>query len=98
MISQCTHPLHDGDSFSMTLKEVCGCLVLEMIFFYIFGGSDNLQPEIGEVDINVIGAPCHTRGHVMYHIQAPGMEGALFSGDTIFVGGVGMSKLQYIFM
>jgi hydroxyacylglutathione hydrolase len=70
--------------------------------------------------ISVLAAPCHTRGHVMYHIPAgsgagstsqssagvtisarassaaapdeaptrlPG--GALFTGDTLFVGGVG---------
>eukprot|EP01127_Copromyxa_protea_P017985 TRINITY_DN5562_c1_g1_i1.p1 TRINITY_DN5562_c1_g1~~TRINITY_DN5562_c1_g1_i1.p1 ORF type:complete len:271 (-),score=48.11 TRINITY_DN5562_c1_g1_i1:41-826(-) len=46
--------------------------------------------ELGELKIQTIYTPCHTPGHVCFYI--PGTEsaaGAVFTGDTMFVGGCG---------
>ncbi|KAJ0401956.1 hypothetical protein P43SY_002003 [Pythium insidiosum] len=39
---------------------------------------------VGALEIEVFHTPCHTRGHVLYLC-----EGALFTGDTLFVAGCG---------
>jgi len=39
---------------------------------------------VGNIDIAVLSAVCHTRGHVMYR-----MGRILFTGDTLFLGGCG---------
>lgn len=39
---------------------------------------------IGALEGEALSTPCHTRGHVAFHV-----EGALFCGDTLFVGGCG---------
>uniref|UniRef100_K3W5L0 hydroxyacylglutathione hydrolase n=1 Tax=Globisporangium ultimum (strain ATCC 200006 / CBS 805.95 / DAOM BR144) TaxID=431595 RepID=K3W5L0_GLOUD len=40
--------------------------------------------EVGDLGVHVLHTPCHTRGHVLYHVQD-----ALFTGDTLFVAGCG---------
>ena len=46
--------------------------------------------KLGNTFIRVIETPCHTRGHVCFAIESPiGLTEALFSGDTVFIGGVG---------
>eukprot|EP01134_Creolimax_fragrantissima_P003353 CFRG3353T1 len=47
---------------------------------------------IGTCKIKVISTPCHTAGHVCYHIhdeQDTESGGNVFTGDTLFVGGCG---------
>lgn len=47
---------------------------------------------VGGLSVEVIDAPCHTRGHVLYkvhHPQHPADGIALFTGDTMFIGGIG---------
>lgn len=39
---------------------------------------------IGDLSVDVLFTPCHTRGHVLYHCQD-----ALFTGDTLFIAGCG---------
>ena len=54
------------------------------------GGGDTFS--LGALRVAVHDAPCHTSGHVMYEVWAEGAEEAgraLFTGDTLFVGGVG---------
>ena len=53
--------------------------------------NDNDTFDIGALTVRVLFAPCHTSGHVLYHVFHPDhpSEGALFSGDTLFVGGIG---------
>jgi hydroxyacylglutathione hydrolase len=41
---------------------------------------------IGALEARVIGIPAHTNGHVAYYFQS---LGAVFTGDTMFVGGCG---------
>jgi hydroxyacylglutathione hydrolase len=40
------------------------------------------------LSVDCLVVPCHTRGHVLYYVQT-GNEKALFTGDTLFVGGCG---------
>jgi glyoxylase-like metal-dependent hydrolase (beta-lactamase superfamily II) len=48
---------------------------------------------VGNLTIAVFGTPCHTQGSLCYHVTPdPGAHdhpGAIFTGDTLFVGGVG---------
>lgn len=52
--------------------------------------GDSVQ--VGGLSVEVIDAPCHTRGHVLYkvhHPQHPKDGVALFTGDTMFIAGIG---------
>jgi hydroxyacylglutathione hydrolase len=44
---------------------------------------------LGSLTVHVLHVPCHTRGHVVYRVVSPGQPDALFTGDTLFVGGCG---------
>lgn len=44
--------------------------------------------EVGGLQVKVIETPFHTRGHVCYFVEADG-DRAVFTGDTLFVGGCG---------
>lgn len=61
--------------------------------------------EVGGIKITCMHTPCHTRGHIIYLLEVPAEGGhqihqgayqttknvrqALFTGDTIFIGGCG---------
>ncbi|KAG5509823.1 hypothetical protein JKF63_07468 [Porcisia hertigi] len=48
--------------------------------------------QVGQLSVEVIDAPCHTRGHVLYKVYHPQhlSDGvALFTGDTMFIAGIG---------
>lgn len=47
---------------------------------------------VGNLTIRVLQTPCHTRGSLCYHVTTTtdgDHPGALFTGDTLFVGGIG---------
>jgi hydroxyacylglutathione hydrolase len=46
---------------------------------------------IGSLSVDVYHTPCHTAGHVLFHVFHPDARdaGAVFTGDTVFAGGVG---------
>ncbi|XP_015781610.1 hydroxyacylglutathione hydrolase, mitochondrial isoform X2 [Tetranychus urticae] len=46
---------------------------------------------IGKLKINCLYTPCHTSGHICYHVVPPSGEsdGAVFTGDTLFQAGCG---------
>jgi hydroxyacylglutathione hydrolase len=85
-----THHHGDHTAGNSRLKEETGCLIL--------GPEDGLIPsldrvvkdqeviEIGPYQIEVIGTPGHTKGHVAYYVAK---EKALFSGDLLFISGCG---------
>lgn len=69
----------------------------------IFGGEHEPVPEktvsvkhnetfpLGDLHVTAYHTPCHTSGHVVYHVYHPSdrSNGALFTGDTVFIGGLG---------
>jgi hydroxyacylglutathione hydrolase len=69
----------------------------------VYGGAEDSIPavtkplndgdsfSIGELAVSVRHTPCHTKGHVIYHVFHPEAadRGAVFTGDTMFVGGIG---------
>jgi glyoxylase-like metal-dependent hydrolase (beta-lactamase superfamily II) len=42
-----------------------------------------------ELEVRALSTPCHTRGHIMFMVTGSEGAPALFSGDTLFVGGCG---------
>jgi hydroxyacylglutathione hydrolase len=69
----------------------------------IYGGAKDSIPgvtnpvdegqtfQVGNLSVKVFDTPCHTSGHVVYHVTHPEdpENGAVFTGDTMFVGGIG---------
>jgi len=44
---------------------------------------------VGSIKIKVLFTPCHTSGHVLYLVDSGKPPLALFTGDTLFIGGCG---------
>ncbi|XP_018570449.1 hydroxyacylglutathione hydrolase, mitochondrial isoform X2 [Anoplophora glabripennis] len=44
---------------------------------------------IGDINVECLYTPCHTTGHICYYLTAPGQPPAVFTGDTLFIGGCG---------
>ncbi|KAH8256068.1 hydroxyacylglutathione hydrolase, mitochondrial isoform X1 [Drosophila bipectinata] len=68
----------------------------------VYGGDDRIGAlnrkvqqddslTIGNLKVRCLSTPCHTTGHICYHVTtADGTgEGAVFTGDTLFQGGCG---------
>ncbi|XP_016956312.1 hydroxyacylglutathione hydrolase, mitochondrial isoform X3 [Drosophila biarmipes] len=69
----------------------------------VYGGDDRIGAlnhkvkqddtlTIGSLKVKCLSTPCHTTGHICYHVTAQdggGGEGAVFTGDTLFQGGCG---------
>jgi len=52
------------------------------------GHGDKLK--IGSLDVKCLFTPCHTTGHICYFVTGPsGTQPAVFTGDTLFIGGCG---------
>lgn len=53
--------------------------------------SDGDEFALGALKVKVLHTPCHTKGHVLFHVSHPddSDNGAVFTGDTVFVGGIG---------
>lgn len=47
------------------------------------------QFKLGNLNVNVIYTPCHTRGHIIFIVSGASGKSIIFSGDTLFVGGTG---------
>jgi len=91
-----THHHHDHAGGNKKLKRLHPSIT-------IFGGKgDNAQAvetelwegdevKVGDLKVNVIATPCHTKGHICYYIKSEEKEGpgAVFTGDTLFVAGAG---------
>lgn len=46
--------------------------------------------KVGNLEITALHTPCHTTGHVCYNvIDDKAEEKAVFTGDTLFIGGCG---------
>ena len=67
----------------------------------VYGGDDRVQAlshkvsgkdvlEVGRLRVRVLETPCHTSGSVSYLVEGgEGRPGAVFTGDTLFLGGCG---------
>jgi hydroxyacylglutathione hydrolase len=52
--------------------------------------KDHEEFKLGSLDVTPLHTPCHTKGHVCYYVSDPNTgEKAVFTGDTLFIGGVG---------
>uniref|UniRef100_U5EWA1 hydroxyacylglutathione hydrolase n=1 Tax=Corethrella appendiculata TaxID=1370023 RepID=U5EWA1_9DIPT len=52
------------------------------------GQDDSLK--IGDLSVRCFFTPCHTTGHICYYVETPNSEDkAVFTGDTLFLGGCG---------
>ena len=74
-----THHHFDHTAGAAELKKKYGCEV-------IAGGEPSLR--LGETDIEIIVTSGHTKDSVCYYV-ASGHDKAVFTGDTLFVGGCG---------
>ena len=46
--------------------------------------------KIGSLKVECLFTPCHTSGHICYHVTGDeGHPGAVFTGDTLFLAGCG---------
>jgi len=90
-----THHHWDHASGNPKMKEAIADLL-------IYGGDDrvdSLTHKVGDGDsikisdnikLDVLFTPCHTSGHVLYLVDGgEGHTKALFTGDTLFIGGCG---------
>jgi len=91
-----THHHHDHAGGNADLKKLHPSIK-------IYGGKgDNAKAvecelwegddvKLGELQVNVLATPCHTRGHICYYIGSSEKDGpgAVFTGDTLFVAGAG---------
>ncbi|XP_063699138.1 hydroxyacylglutathione hydrolase, mitochondrial-like [Culicoides brevitarsis] len=66
----------------------------------VFGGDERIGAltnhvkhgdtlKIGNLDVECLHTPCHTSGHICYYVSSPFGEKAVFTGDTLFLGGCG---------
>jgi len=66
----------------------------------VYGGDDRIpgltnkvkhgdKLQLGGTDVEVLFTPCHTSGHVLFLAGNDASPKALFSGDTLFIGGCG---------
>ena len=67
----------------------------------VYGGDDRIGAltnkvkhgdkfKVGNLDIECLFTPCHTAGHICYNVtSSKGDQPAVFTGDTLFVGGCG---------
>lgn len=98
------HYDHSGGIFSLKKSLEEGWPRAENASLRIYGGvNDHIQGvtdpvkggdvlKVGALDVRVIDVPCHTKGHVAYYVfhRDHQEEGAaLFTGDTLFIGGIG---------
>merc|ERR1719483_920385 len=65
----------------------------------VFGGDDRIdgvtrmvkhgdELKVGSLNIQCIFTPCHTTGHICYYVTK-NTDKAVFTGDTLFLGGCG---------
>lgn len=66
----------------------------------VYGGDDRIGAltnkvkhndkfTIGNLNVECLHTPCHTSGHICYHVVGPDNGSAVFTGDTLFLAGCG---------
>jgi len=51
--------------------------------------SDGQEFSIGSLHVTCLATPCHTTGHICYFVKGDQGPPAVFTGDTLFIGGCG---------
>lgn len=74
-----THHHYDHTGGASELKKKYGCEIIS---------AGKRLPKLGDINIEVIKTPGHTQDGVCFYITS-GDEKAVFTGDTLFVGGCG---------
>ena len=90
----CSHHHWDHTGGVAELKRAAGCSVVGGDSRRIKGIDkvvhDNDVVKVGDVEIEVISTPGHTRTSVCYYVrEGAGDKGILWTGDTMFAGGCG---------
>jgi glyoxylase-like metal-dependent hydrolase (beta-lactamase superfamily II) len=89
-----THVHADHLSRSRALAEAAGATLLlpaqNRVAFHFIPVKDGQQIEFGRSRITVLAAPGHTMESTCYYLDGE----ALFTGDTLFISGVGRPDLQ----
>lgn len=94
-----THSHHDHDGGNANMKTILGT-TLKTVYGGKGDGAAECTKEVTEGDrirvgdqtiLSVLSTPCHTRGHVCFvlHDKEGKRPVAVFTGDTLFVGGCG---------
>jgi hydroxyacylglutathione hydrolase len=90
-----THHHWDHSSGNEKIVELLGKKLI------VYGGDDRIPAmtkkvthgdefKIGSLMVKALFTPCHTSGHICYHVTADeDPPGAVFTGDTLFVGSCG---------
>ncbi|CAB3403843.1 unnamed protein product [Caenorhabditis bovis] len=66
----------------------------------IFGGDTRIENvstlvkhnevyDVAGMKIKCLSTPCHTSGHICYHVTSDDGHGVVFTGDTLFIAGCG---------
>lgn len=66
----------------------------------VYGGDDRIGAltnkvgqgdkfQIGNINVECLFTPCHTSGHICYYLTDQNESPAVFTGDTLFIGGCG---------
>ncbi|MBN1795577.1 MAG: hydroxyacylglutathione hydrolase [Sedimentisphaerales bacterium] len=84
-----THHHFDHIGGVAPLKKKYGCQVIGA-----YSGVDKIAKDgdlinLGDWQVKVISTPGHTKTSVCYYIKDKDNNGAVFTGDTLFVGGCG---------
>ena len=68
---------------------------------HVVGGDDRIDEmiqkvtqgdafKIGNLNVQCLATPCHTTGHICFYVtDSDGTSKAVFTGDTLFLGGCG---------
>ena len=70
-------------------------------YILVVGGDDRIDElqqmakqndtfKLGSLNVLCLATPCHTKGHICYYVtDTQGDSKAVFTGDTLFLGGCG---------
>lgn len=73
----------------VSLASLFGAPFYPTVADRVLKGGDKIS--VGDITFDVISAPGHTKGGVMYYSKA---EKAIFTGDTIFKGSIGRTDFN----
>ncbi|CAH8628371.1 unnamed protein product [Heterobilharzia americana] len=94
---------HHWDHAGGNVDLIAKCKEQGLGTLKVYGGDDRIggltdavshgyQLKVGNnLIVHCLATPCHTTGHICYHVteEDTTKEGAVFTGDTLFLGGCG---------